>query len=217
MSTERTKWWKTPPFSNIIGGLVVAIIIGLSKLAYDVYRETPVLSTLSQWKEFVISSFLAVANFPIKLWWIIVFLIFVIIVLIVVNLILGNNNSSAGSLSDNDANKGLSRQSQILQKQLDYTAERFGSYIWKWEWIYNTLIKKYEVKNIVACCPNPICDNLALKQRERSSARSCDNCLTEYFFDVSTDTIQKMVEKEARDMESPHYELQKSFRSQIGR
>lgn len=35
MSSEKSKLWKTPPYSNIVGGLAVALILWIIKLIYD--------------------------------------------------------------------------------------------------------------------------------------------------------------------------------------
>lgn len=35
MTSEKTIWWKTPPYSNIVGGLGVLAIAGIIKIVYE--------------------------------------------------------------------------------------------------------------------------------------------------------------------------------------
>ncbi|MDY0906585.1 hypothetical protein [Pedobacter sp. CFBP9032] len=47
-------------------------------------------------------------------------------------------------------------------ERLRYTADKFEHITWRWEWKYNQLIKRYEVKNAAPVCPDDECSLLPM-------------------------------------------------------
>ncbi|QNR86745.1 hypothetical protein H9N25_10350 [Pedobacter riviphilus] len=219
MGTEKTKWWKTPPYSNVIGGLVVAGILWIIKLGYDWYTKTPILSTMGEWYEFVKSGFIYAINFPIRLWYIVVGLICLTLPRIFSmffdkttddHLKTKSSNATGVRVDGISIDKFMALQAKNrLQRKLDYVAEKINGIVFRWEWIYNDLIKEHEVKHITPCCKNPDCKNEGLKPTAVDriyQCQICNRCLT-----VQTDrkALEDYIEKRAKERESPLYQEQK--------
>lgn len=93
------------------------------------------------------------------------------------------------------------------QRILEYIAERFDEYIWRWDWIYNDLIKRHEIKRIRPCCPVPECNNYDLKRAYKDSDKlyKCWNCDKNYYIDISPNEIEKKIDVELAIKESANY------------
>lgn len=84
-----------------------------------------------------------------------------------------------------------------LNKVLSHKAEKFGDLVWKWEWIYNDLLKAYEVKNAIPVCPQPKCNNYELKPNGYGVVGYkylCFDCLCEKTTSESPETVSFAIE-----------------------
>lgn len=171
MASEKTKWWKTPPYSNIVGGLSVLIIASVAKTIYDWYTKTEIISTFKDFAIFVSDSFLSLVNFQLRLWWLFCLLPIYVVWQAIKKY---SNNQQEATDEEGYTNADWDRfhktwdQEQIVKynkekNTLAYTADKFLNYTWEWQWIRNTKLNIYEVKYLKVCCPNPSCDHYHLK------------------------------------------------------
>ncbi|MGO4879154.1 hypothetical protein ACEN2P_21310 [Pedobacter psychrotolerans] len=85
--------------------------------------------------------------------------------------------------------------------RLSYTADKFEHTIWKWEWKYNELLKRYEVKNVAPLCPNDTtCENIPMipdgfNDENDVYLFKCQNCNTLQGLMSDTNDIVHYVEK----------------------
>lgn len=177
MSSEKTKWWKTPPYSNIVGGLSVLAIAGVLRLAYEWITAPTALTTIKNFWDLIASSFSFVLNYQFKLWWLIFVGIFIWYYRYFTHLLSEKNKLFKEIHSDISHIKGTvtsknqtlalkkinNNTNKILKvKVLNYKADKFDKIVWVWDWIFNDLIKEYEIKNLSPVCPNVDCKNNTL-------------------------------------------------------
>ncbi|MBE9598756.1 hypothetical protein [Pedobacter sp. MC2016-24] len=215
MSSEKSKWWKTPPYSNVVGGLILAAILGLIKVFYDWYTKTEILSTFNEWKSFIVESLLSLVNYPIKLWWIFTFIFTISILVFIIRLLFGDRDQKSDDKTPiiHVDNYYQLQTKSALNRKLEYKAAKFGDYIWRWEWILNDLIQDYEVKKIVPCCPKLECENEIMDLNLSELAYTCPKCRKTYIINVSSTQVRKMVEVEGEKRLSPYYETLKKMQS----
>lgn len=213
MSSEKTKWYKTPPYSNIVGGVSVAAILGVLKLVYDWYTKTPILITFKEWFDFIISGFAFVLNFEIKVWWIAAFLLYLIILnytknkYITISKISIKNiplTSNEDDLSDEDLQNADIQHENYQRKMarvLEYTADKFNRVIWRWDWAYNDLIKDHEIKNLSPTCLNIDCNHSPMEFSNRATPHqvwyTCPKCKKNRIIDEKDGEIETLIMEKA--------------------
>lgn len=207
---RKPKWWEKSPGSNIVGGLAVAAILWLLKLVYEWYTNAPILSTIGEWYNFIESGLLYAINFQFKLWWLVtgmIFLAFMRYLLILIvsvtdktssNFYSGENTESKLKINHVpfDEYKKLEKE-RLLTKKLEYVAEKIGGVVFKWEWIYNDLIKEHEIKHIVPCCKTPSCNNEGLKLVIPNNIYRCNICNSDLTV-TNINSIESQIEKKAK-------------------
>lgn len=171
MSSEKTKWWKTPPYSNIVGGLTVVFIVWVITLIREWYLNTPVFANLGQYGEYIWKNFISYLNSPIKLWIILVLLISYSIFIWLRRKI--RANSSVHKVFDKDL------QPKNRRTIDNYTVDKFFKFTWEWIWVKNVKLNISEPKNITPCCPSVQCELSPMRFKYEGlgyAEYTCDNC-----------------------------------------
>jgi len=232
MSSEKTKWWKTPPYSNIVGGLTVALILWLVKLGYDWCTVTPILSTVSDRFRYIWDSLMSFANIPIPLWAVLgTFFWYSIIYWLYHKK--GKTNKVEKTIPEEIVHTGkkayppvaldidyvpmdvLEKMSKDIERDndelklrinnmLDYTADKFNLVIWRWKWVYNTLIKRHEPKEISPACQEVLCEQSPMEFSNRISLTkawyTCLKCGQNRPIEVRSGEIEMLIDKRANEI-----------------
>lgn len=210
MSSQKIKWWKTPPYSNVVGGLMLAAILGLLRLGYEWVTATEVLLTFKGFWILVVSSFSYVLNYEFKFWWLLIaFIFFALIRFIYLKVIQKSAKNIAYELSEdfpsNDdydkLHKQMDRDEARLQRMLQYTAGKFFNNVWVWKWTFNRLIHQYEIKNILPVCDKEHCDQNPMRFMSGDSfgyLYHCDECKKSKYFKENTIEIETVIENYAK-------------------
>jgi len=130
--------------------------------------------------------------------------------------VLANDKTTTDAASAS-TNLSTFTQTYFQEKKLSFRAIKLDNFIWTWEWIYNDLIKEYEVKHIKPCCPDPDCKNNKLKSGLNGSYYVCSLCDKTYDINISLDLARQRIEKEAKIRESPFYDTVKKNEQIFGK
>jgi len=155
MASEKIKWYNAA-WVLVIAGAVLAPIFT------DLYNKVPIVTSFKLLWNFVINNLLYILNFEVKFWWLLILYVIYKTAKIINKNFLNKDDEILSEYIDSRSNETL----QITEKTkriLAFKATKLGNIIWKWEWIYNNLIKEFEIKNLTPICPNTNCNNSSLK------------------------------------------------------
>ena len=132
MNKNKEHWIKSS-WAISIGTAIFSLLL---TIAYDYFKEKPVLSTIwaiIRWIKNLTWNFL---NFDLKIWWIIVAFILLTFIIKIIN------NSKIKETS--------------THKFHDYREGKFKKWRWTWSWRLNNIRKAWIISDMKAHCPN--CD-----------------------------------------------------------
>jgi hypothetical protein len=202
MSSEKPKWWKTPPYSNVVGGLILAAILGLLRLGYEWITAPIALTTIKGFWNLLTSSFSYVLNYEFKFWWLLCFLLIGSIIRYIIRI---RNRPIKLIINGKD--------SEDISKMLSYTADKIDGLIWKWEWKFNYIINRYEVKGAIPLCNNMKCKNAELvpdgyNDEFGAYLYNCYSCHNNYGSQEEPSYVENMIENKYSNLQSQHHQPQ---------
>jgi hypothetical protein len=124
------KKWHTSPWTISLGSALFGFLL---LVAYDAFRNKPILTSLSIIFGYLWNFLLAILNFPIKLWWL---LSTVVIVILVISFI-----------------KKLFPQEQDPPPFYNYREGKPKRWRWTWEWKFDQSENAWAIADLVAHCP----------------------------------------------------------------
>lgn len=130
-----TSFFKKIFSNNWVIGIGTGTVSGFIILALsDWFNKTPILTSFN-----ILSTlFLALMNSSLKLWWVLLAMLLLSSIYIIVKMI----------------------KTSPIDEMLAYKADKFGHHIWQWDWRYNDILKRYEVKNASPLCNQEECNHL---------------------------------------------------------
>lgn len=204
MISEKSKWWKTPPYSNIVGGLSVLAIAGIIKISYEWITAPTALTSVKGFWNLIVSSFSYVLNYELKFWW----LLSLLLTISIIRYVLRNRNRPIKLIING-------KDSEDISKMLNYTADKFDGLIWKWEWKFSSILNRYEVKEAIPLCNNNNvkCKNSDLVQDGYNGEfdlydYNCKVCGKIYSSENEPSDIENMIENKYSNFQSQHHQLQ---------
>lgn len=145
MSSEQTKWWKKPPYSNIVGGLTVAFVIWIVSTVYKLITAPLIILSFKGIMTFAFNNFIFLFNYELKLWWLLIIGIFIYIMKIIYGYIYTKKNV-------------INPIPTEVREMLAYKKDKFGHNFWGWNWKIHPITETYEVTDLYLMCNTEGCN-----------------------------------------------------------
>lgn len=168
MASEKIKWY------NAAWTLVIASAV-LAPIFTDLYNKVPIVTSFKLLWSFIINNLLYILNFEFKFWWLLILCVIYKAAKAINNYPLNKEDEILSEYFDSRSNETL-QITKKTKRMLAFKATKLGNIIWKWEWIYNNLIKEFEIKNLTPICPNISCNNSSLKNEPFGFQRETYRC-----------------------------------------
>jgi len=134
----KEKWIKSP-WTISIGTAIFSLLL---TMAYDYFKEKPLLSTIGIIIKWVGNLMWNILFFDIKVWWIIIFLAFILFVMYLI--------------------ARFKNESGFAPSFIDYREDTIKGWRWSWDWKFSERRKAWMITDLKAHCP--ICNTPMIEE-----------------------------------------------------
>jgi hypothetical protein len=148
--------WAKSGWAISIGTALFSLLL---TMGYDYLKQIPVLTTVSFWLKWILSTVCAILNFNIKVWWIIVTIIIGFVIIYLIDKFFSNKNTES-----------------YKPDFYNYKEDKLKKWRWSWNWVVDHKQKSWVISNLKAHCPD--CDTQLIPYYDTFSGTyyNCPRC-----------------------------------------